>query len=127
MTLDARKTIHIQSTITKTFNGRTKQVVFVYQSGGSYSYVSTSVIFRPQKVIDPQIPDMGGAQPKLESDMIMIAPISTSFTGLVFVADTPTATSTAVQAAAKYEVIEALPVGMIPGGTHIRALLRRLR
>ncbi|SRR5579884_3885720 len=127
MTLDTRKAAHIQSTITKTFNGRTKQVVFVYQSSGSYSYVATSVIFRPQKVIDPQIPDMGGAQPKLESDMIMIAPLGTSFTGLVFVADTPTATSTAVQAAAKYEVIEALPVGMIPGGTHIRALLRRLR
>lgn len=127
MTLDARKSAHIQSTIAKTFSGRQKIVTFVYQSSGSYTYSATSVIFRPQKIIDPQIPDMGGAQPKLESDMIMIAPLGTSFTGLVFVADTPTATSTAVQAAAKYEVIEALPVGIIPGGTHIRALLRRLR
>ena len=101
--------------------------MFVYQSGGSYTYSVTSVIFRPQKVIDPQIPDAGGAQPKLENDMIMVAPLGTSFSGLVFVADTATATAAAVQVAAKYEVIEALPVGMVPGGTHIRALLRRMR
>jgi hypothetical protein len=127
MPLDTRKTQHIQSTILKTFQSRQKVVTFVYQSSGSYTYSATSVIFRPQKVIDPQILDASGAQPKLESDMIMIAPLGTNFTGLVFVADTTTATSTAIQAAAKYEVIEALPVGMIPGGTHIRALLRRMR
>jgi len=127
MPLDARKTQHLQSIILKTFTGRTKQVVFVYQSGSSYTYSATSVIFRPQKVIDPQIPDAGGAQPKLENDMIMVAPLGTSFSGLVFVADTATGTAAAVQAAAKYEVIEALPVGMVPGGTHIRALLRRMR
>jgi hypothetical protein len=127
MPLDTRKAAHILSTINKTFSNRQKAVTFVYQSGGSYTYTAVSVIFRPQKVIDPQIPDMSGAQPKLESDMIMIAPLGTSFTGLVFVADTTTATAPAVQAAAKYEVIEALTVGMLPGGTHIRALLRRMR
>ena len=57
----------------------------------------------------------------------MIAPLGTSFTGLVFVADTTTASAAAVQAAPKYEVIEALAVGIVPTGTHIRALLRRLR
>jgi hypothetical protein len=125
--LDARKTSHIKSTINKTFSGREKTVVFVYQSGGSYTYSPISVIFRPQKVIDPQIPAMSGSPPRLESDMIMIAPLGTSFTGLVFVADTTTATAAAVQSAPKYELIEALPVGIIPGGTHIRALLRRMR
>ena len=29
--------------------------------------------------------------------------------------------------APKYEIIEALPVGIIPGGSYIRVLLRRLR
>jgi hypothetical protein len=127
MPLDARKAAHVQSVINKTFSGRQKTVVLVYQSSGTYSYSATSVIFRPQKVVDPQIADAGGGAPKLVSDMIMIAPLGTSFSGLVFVADTATATAVAVQAAAKYEVIEALPVGMIPGGTRIRALLRRLR
>jgi len=58
---------------------------------------------------------------------LMIAPPGTSFTGVVYIADTTTATSSAVAAAPKYEIIEALPVGIIPGGSHIRALLRRLR
>ena len=51
----------------------------------------------------------------------------TNFTGVVYIADTVTATSGAVAAAQKYEVIEVLPVGMAPGGSHMRALLRRLR
>jgi hypothetical protein len=126
MPLDARKTTHILNITNKTFSRRQQTVVFVYQSAGSYTYTATSVIFRPQKVIDPQIPNAAGAPPKLESDMIMVAPLGTSFSGLVFVADTATATAAAVQAAAKYEVIEALLVGIVPGGTHIRALLRRL-
>lgn len=127
MPLDARKSAHIASVINKTFQSRQKIVVFVFQSGGSYTYSAMNVIFRPQKLIDPQILDAGGAPPRLESDMIMIAPLGTSFSGLVFVADTATATAAAVQAAAKYEVIEALTAGIVPGGTHIRALLRRLR
>ncbi len=57
----------------------------------------------------------------------MIAPTTLSLAGVIFVADTPTATSMAVAAAPKYEMIDALPSGMLPGGTHQRVLLRRLR
>jgi hypothetical protein len=127
MPLDARKAAHILSAVNKMLSGRQKMVVFVYQSGSSYSYSAISVIFRPQKIIDPQIPSENGKPPTLERDLIMIAPLGTSFTGLVFVADTTTASAAAVQAAPKYEVIEALTVGIIPTGTHVRALLRRLR
>jgi hypothetical protein len=127
MPLDARKAAHILSAVNKTLSGRQKTVVFVYQSGSSYSYSAISVVFRPQKIIDPQIPGENGKSPTLERDLIMIAPLGTSFTGLVFVADTTTASAAAVQAAPKYEVIEALTVGIVPTGTHVRALLRRLR
>lgn len=127
MPLDARKIAHILSAVNKTFSGRQKTVVFVYQSGSSYSYSAINVIFRPQKMIDPQIPNAQGMSPRLEYDLTMIAPLGTSFTGLVFVADTTTASAAAVQAAPKYEVIEALTVGIVPTGTHVRALLRRLR
>jgi 3'-phosphoadenosine 5'-phosphosulfate sulfotransferase (PAPS reductase)/FAD synthetase len=43
-----------------------------------------------------------------------------------YIADTPTATSGAVAAAQKYEIIEVLPVGIVPGGSHLRVLCRRL-
>jgi hypothetical protein len=46
---------------------------------------------------------------------------------VVYVADTPTPTALAVAAAAKYEILEALPVVLTAGGSHIRVLLRRLR
>jgi hypothetical protein len=86
-----------------------------------------SVIFRPQQVIDPQILATSGGKPVPQFDMMVIAPLGTNFTGVVYIADTATATSGAVAAAQKYEVIEVLPVGMAPGGSHMRALLRRLR
>jgi len=57
----------------------------------------------------------------------MIAPLGTNFSGLVLVADTTTATAVGIAAAKKYEVIEALTLGMPPTGSHIRAMLRRLR
>ena len=85
------------------------------------------VIFRPMQIIDPQIPDKSGAKPTVQADVILIAPLGTNFSGLAFIADTSTTTAVAVAAAKKYEVIEALPLGMVPGGSHIRAILRRLR
>jgi hypothetical protein len=127
MPLNSAKIAHIQSVITKTFASRQKTVVFVYQSGGSYSYSAVSVIFRPQDIIDPQIPDRSGGQPRQAADMLMVAPIGTNFTGVVYVADTTTATAAAVQAAQKYEIIEVVPVGIVPGGTHFVAQLRRMR
>lgn len=127
MPLDSRKTAHIQNVVPKTWAGRTKTVVFVYNSAGSYSYVAQTVIFRPQEVIDPQIPALGGGPPGVPADMVMIAALSISFTGVVFVADTGTATSAAVAAAQKYEIIQAVPTGIVPGGTHYRVDLRRMR
>jgi hypothetical protein len=127
MPLDANKIAHIQAVIPKTFAGRQKTVVFVYQTGGSYTYTAVQVIFRPQMIIEPEIPDALGASPKLVFDMLMVAPITTSFSGVVLIADTPTASVGAVAAAQKYAVIEALPSGIVPGGTHIVAKLRRFR
>lgn len=122
-----QKTNHVQAVTGKTYAGRQRTVVFVYLGSGVYSYVAAQVIMRPEEIIDPQIYDASGHEPARTADMLMIAPLGTNFTGVVYVADTPTATAAAVAAAPKYEIIEALPAGMIPGGSHIRALLRRLR
>lgn len=127
MPLDSRKISHIQAVIPQTWAGRTKSVVFVYNSGGTYSYVAQSVIFRPQEVIDPEIPDLAGSAPTPRADMVMIAALSISFVGVVYIADTASVVQSAVAAAAKYEVIEATPTGIVPGGTHYKVDLRRLR
>ena len=127
MPLDANKIAHIQAILPKVWANRQKTVVFVYQSGGTYSYVATPVIFRPQSVIDPQIPAATGMQPRPVEDILMIAPISMTMSGAVYIADTSTATAGAVAAAAKYQIIEAVPSGIVPGGTHYLVHLRRLR
>lgn len=127
MPLDARKTQHILDVVLKTYAGRQRTVVFVTLASGTYSYTAVQVIMRPEEIIDPQIYDTSGQTPRRNVDMLMIAPLATNFTGVVYIADTPTATAPAVAAAPKYEIIEALPVGIVPGGTHFRALLRRLR
>lgn len=127
MPLDSRKIQHIAQVIALTFTGRQRAVVVVYLAGGSYSYSALQAIMRPEQILDPQIDDASGHAPILNADMLMIAPLGTNFTGAVYIADTPTATATAVAAAPKYEIVEALPVGVVPGGTHIRVLLRRLR
>jgi hypothetical protein len=127
MPLDDRKIAHIQATVPKTWTGRQKTVVFVSNSGGTYTYTAQSVIWKPQQVIDPQIPNLSGAPPGIPADVVMIVPLTTSLIGVVFVAYTSTATSGAVAAAQKFEVIEAVPTGIIPGGTHYTVALRRMR
>ena len=127
MPLNTLKAQHILSVVSKTFAGRQRTVVFVLQAGGAYSYTAVSVIMRPEEVIDPQIYDASGQPPQRNADMLMIAPLGTNFSGVVYVADTTTPTAPAVAAAPKYEIIESLPVGIVPGGSHIRVLLRRLR
>jgi hypothetical protein len=122
-----RKIQHVKDVTARSFQGRQRAVVFVYLAAGAYSYSAVQVIMRPEQVIDPQIYDASGHAPLTNADMLMIAPLGTNFTGVVYVADTPTPTALAVAAALKYEVIEMLPVGVIPGGSHLRALLRRLR
>jgi hypothetical protein len=129
MPLDANKVAHIQAVRLKTFAARQKTVIFVYQNsgGGGYTYTPVSVIFRPQNVIDPGIPNLAGVPPKPQCDLLIVAPIATNFIGVVMIADTTTATSSAVAAAQKYEIIEARPVGIVPGGTHYSVALRRFR
>jgi len=127
MPLDSNKIAHIQAVILKSFAGRQKTVIFVYQVAGVYTYTSVQAIFRPQTITEPEIPDQAGAPPRQTFDLLMIAPISTNFSGVVFVADTPTTTAGAITAASKYAVVEALPIGMAPGGTHIAAKMRRFR
>lgn len=128
MPLDNQNKInHILSVILRTFAGRQKTVVLVYQSAGTYSYATVQAIFRPQTIIDPQIPDQAGAAPRQQFDLLMVVPIGTNLTGVVYVADTSTASAPAVTASLKYEIVEALPVGIVPGGLRIVAKLRRLR
>jgi len=128
MPLDnSRKIQHVRDVTNRSFQGRQRTVVFVTLAAGVYSYTTMQVIMRPEQIIDPQIEDASGHAPITNADMLLIAPLGTNFSGVVYVADTPTATAGAVAAAQKYEIIEALPVGIIPGGSHIRALLRRLR
>ncbi|GAC1568502.1 MAG: hypothetical protein NVS3B14_17940 [Ktedonobacteraceae bacterium] len=127
MPLDARKTQHILNVVPKTFAGRQRTVVFVSLASGIYNYTTVQVIMRPEEVIDPQIYDASGQPPQHNADMLMIAPLNTNLAGVVYVADTTTATAMAVATSPKYEIIEALPVGIVPGGSHIRVLLRRLR
>lgn len=126
MPLDSRKATHIQNVLTRSFAGRQKTVVFVSQSGSSYSYSAVNVIFRPQDVIDLELLGKDALPQRQRCDALIVAPISTSFVGVVCVADTPIATASAVQNARKYQVIGAVPQGMIPGGTRIHAYLRHL-
>src|SRR5437764_796223 len=107
MPLNSQKLTHIQNAIQKTWTSRQKTVVFVTLASGTYSYTAVSVIWRPQQLIDPQILATGGGKPVPQFDMMVIAPLGTNFTGVVYIADTSTATSGAVASAQKYEVIEA--------------------
>ena len=127
MPLDARKTLHVLKTVALTFASRQRTVVLVSLVSNSYVYSTLEVIMRPIRTIDPQVHDIGGQADPLIADTLMLAPLGTSFSGVVYVADTPTATSTAIASANKYEIVEVLPVGLVPGGTHLRVSLRRLR
>ena len=90
MPLDPRKSQHIQNVVARTFAGRQRTVVVVYLASGVYSYSAISVIMRPEQILDPQIADASGQPPLHTADMLMIAPLGTSFAGAVYVADTPT-------------------------------------
>ena len=127
MPMDARKSAHMASVVPKSWAGRQKTVTLVTESGGTQSYSPVTVIFRPLAEPDPTVADATGRPPALIADSVMMAPTTLSLVGVIFVADTPTATSGAVAAAPKYELIDVLPAGMVPGGTHQRVLLRRLR
>ncbi|EFH83734.1 hypothetical protein Krac_4729 [Ktedonobacter racemifer DSM 44963] len=127
MPLDNRKAAHIQQMVNKSFTGRQRNVVLVTNTAGSYSYSAMAVVFRPDLAVDPQIPDQSGMPPHAQAELVLIAPLGTNLAGVVFIADTPTATTASVQAAPKYEIITSVPAGIIPGGTHLRVYLRRFR
>jgi hypothetical protein len=128
MPLDSSlKQNHVYAMVKKSWVGRQQTVVFVSLVSGSWTYTAQNVIFRRQQVIDPEIPDTSGEAPKMKVDAIMMVDISISMVGVVYVAYTATATAGAVQNAEKYEIIEAIPTGIIPGGTHYAVNLRRLR
>jgi hypothetical protein len=123
--LDPRKIQHLLGLVARSFQGRERTVVAVRLSGGHYSYIPLQVIMRPQRIIDPQLYDVAGRPPEQAADTLMIAPAGSDFSGVVYIADTTD--PGAVATAPKYELIEVLPVGIVPGGTHLRILLRRLR
>lgn len=126
MPLDPRKIQHIQNVANASFANRQRTVVLVTLSVGIYSYSTLLAIMRPLQILNPQVLDVSSADALRNPDMLMQAPFGTNFTGVVYIADTPTATALAVAAATKYEILEALPVGVAPGGSHVRVLLKRL-
>lgn len=125
----SQKIAHVLAAVNKSYAGRQKTVVVAYQNtgGGSYSYAAIQMIFRPDMVIDPEIPDSSGRPAGRPADLQAVAPLGTNFTGAVFIADTATATQAAVALATKYQIIEVLPVGIVAGGSHLRITLRRFR
>jgi len=127
MPLDPRKIQHIQDITNSSFADRQRVVVLVTLSSAVYSYTTLLAIMRPLQILNPQVVDTSADNPLHAPDMLMQAPLGTNFTGVVYIADTPTASALAVAAAAKYEILEVLPVGLAPGGSHLRLLLRRLR
>ncbi|WP_156025291.1 hypothetical protein [Thermogemmatispora carboxidivorans] len=127
MPLDSRKTQHVLQLINRSYAGRQRSFVAVVLSGGSYSYRLIQGIVRPLHCLDPQVYDGSGQPPRPEADLLLIAPLGTDFSGVVYLADCTVTSAAAVAAAAKYELVEAVPVGLLPGGTHLRVLLRRLR
>lgn len=127
MPLDARKIQHIQNVTNTSFVQRQRTVVLVILSGGIYSYSTLLAIMRPLQILNPQIVDTSADLSLRAPDMLMQAPLGTNLAGVVYVADTATPSAAAVAVAAKYEILEALPVGLAPGGSHLRVLLRRLR
>ncbi len=127
MPLDARKTQHLLQVVARSFSGRQRTVVVVSLNAGSYSYTAIQAIMRSQQVNDPQVLSADEKSLPHNADTLMITPLGTNFTGAVYVADTTSATASAVAAAPKYEIVEVLPAGIVPGGTHLRVALRRLR
>jgi hypothetical protein len=127
MPLDPRKIQHIQNITNASFSNRQRTVVLVTLSSGLYSYSTLLAIMRPLQILNPQVFDVSSSDALRNPDMLMLVPLGTNFTGVVYIADTPTATALAVSLAAKYEILEALPVGLAPSGSHVRVLLKRLR
>lgn len=127
MPLDPRKVQHIQNVTDASFANRQRVVVLVTLNGGTYSYTTLLAIMRPLQILNPQVVDSSADVPLRAPDMLMQAPLATNLTGVVYIADTPTASASAVASAAKYAILEALPAGLAPGGSHLRVLLRRLR
>ncbi len=128
MPLDSSlKQNHVYAMVKKSWVGRQQAVVFVSLVSGSWTYTAQNVIFRKQQVIDPEIPDTSGEAPRMKADALMIVDIAISMVGVVYVAYTATATAGAVQNAEKYEIIEQIPTGIVPGGTHWVCNLRRMR
>ncbi len=127
MPLDPRKIQHIQNVTNASFANRQRTVVLVTLSSGIYSYSTLLAIMRPLQTLNPQVLDVSNNDALHNPDMLMQAPAGTNFSGVVYIADTPTATALAVVAAAKYEILEALSVGLAPAGSHVRVLLKRLR
>ncbi|GER82015.1 hypothetical protein KTAU_06530 [Thermogemmatispora aurantia] len=127
MPLDDRKAQHLLRLINRSYAGRQRSLVAVVLNAGCYSYRLIQGIIRPLHCLDPQVYDSSGQPPRPEADHLLIAPLGTDFSGVVYLADCTVASAGAVAAATKYELIEAVPVGLLPGGTHLRVPLRRLR
>jgi hypothetical protein len=127
MPLDARKAQHLLQVVARSFAGRQRTVVVVYLLNGSYGYATMQVIMRSEHIPDPQVLDSHGHALPHNADTWLIAPLGSNFSGAVYVADTTSATASAIASAVKYEIVEVLPLGMVPGGSHIRVALRRLR
>ncbi len=126
MPLDNRKIGHIQQLITRSFAGRQRNLVIVALVSGTYTYTQFPAIARVERTLNSQMFDAHNESVQQSIDLLLIVPHGTDFTGSVYIADTPTATALAVTSAPKYEIIEVLVSGIVPGGSHLRVFLRRL-
>ncbi|GCF11207.1 hypothetical protein [Dictyobacter arantiisoli] len=124
MPLDARKLDHLKVVSARTWMGRQKTMMFVTQSSNTFSAVPCTVLFRSQTLLDLEIPNRNGLPAHQRYDALLVAPMTTNFAGVAYIADTASSTPAAILGARKYQVLETVPGGMLPGGTHITAYLR---
>lgn len=126
MPLDDHKARHIRNVVARSFVGRQRTVTVVYRTADGYSYSTIQAILRPLDTHPPTIPDRSGNTSTRKADAWLIAPLDTDLDGAICIAVTATATAEAVAGALKYEIIDSLPAGLLPDGSHLRVSLRRL-
>src|SRR5579859_3850703 len=128
MTLTTRMVNHIAQRRSDRRASRTRTVVFVTMAaGGALTYTAVNVVWRNIDQWDvTQLDPHGHSQPR-GWEVLIEAPTTNPLDVVAYIADTPTATQAAVQAAVKYEVLSRQLLGIAPAGDRWMGHLRRMR
>jgi hypothetical protein len=129
MPLDTRKITHIAANRDKIRLARSETVVLVSTSGSSIVYTAIpNVTFFETGAVPAGISTRAGDITRAAHDAVAEFPISTVFpSNLKLIARTPTPTQPAVQAAARFTVLDKRQLGLgLPPNRHLLRL-RRLR